>query len=62
MPFRDEEDVFGLEVAVDDAVLVGCPEGVGDLRGDGQGAPRSSGAARLSRSTSASPCRNSMMK
>ena len=35
---RDEEDVLGLEVAVDDAVRVRGRERVGDLRGDRDGA------------------------
>jgi len=34
-----DEDVFGLQVAVDDAVLVGRGETAGDLDGDVEGAP-----------------------
>ena len=35
----DQENVFRLEIAVDDAVVVRCAEGVSDLRGDGEGSP-----------------------
>ncbi len=35
-----DEDVAGLHVAVDDAVAVGEPQGGGDVRSDGRGAPR----------------------
>ena len=40
-----EEDVLGLEVAVDDSLLVGGGEGVGDLASDGECAAKREGAA-----------------
>ena len=46
MAVAGEEDVLGLEVAVDDPLLVGGGEGVGDVGGDLEGALDGQGAAR----------------
>ena len=56
-----EQDVFGLDVAVDHAVVVGVLQGLADLRHDGQGLfgaslPASSSCRRVRPST------NSMRK